>query len=551
MPGRSACRCSACSRTGRSWPSSRQALAERAASLRVGDPLLAETEVGPLIRPKEVERVHAWVEEAVARGAQLLCGGERAVGNLLRADRAAGAAAGLPRVDPGGVRAGRVRLWLRRSGRGDRARQRAALGLPGGGVHPRPRHRDARLRAGSTPRPSCSTTTPRSASTGCRSPACANRASASAASPTPSTTCRSRSSSWGRCHEDQSCRAERHGHAWPIRDLEAAGDRGARARPAGAGRGAGADQGRGPVPFRPVGDQRRPAAAAADGARATRRPASSRRSGRASPTSPAAITWSASSCPSCGHCGPCAEGRPALCEPGAAVNGAGTLLSGARRLHRAGRHAGPASSGRLGLRRVRHGLAPFAGQDRPRAAARRGSPVRLRRAHRRGCGGQHRPGPGRRLDGGDRAGRRRPVLAAGCDRRRCARDRRHRPRRRQARLRPPARRHRDLQRQGPGLRRAGAERHRRRGRVRLRARGLGPGAGARLQDHPPRRHHGDRGPAAADRHHGPAGGQPRGRGADAEGQLYRHRGAEPRHPALHPALPARPAAGRPADERHA
>src|SRR3954453_5044904 len=38
--------------------------------------------------------------------------------------------------------------------------------------------------------------------------------------------------------------------------------------------------------------------------------------------------------PSCGHCGPCAEGRPALCEPGAAVNGAGTLLSGARRLHR-------------------------------------------------------------------------------------------------------------------------------------------------------------------------------------------------------------------------
>ncbi len=37
--------------------------------------------------------------------------------------------------------------------------------------------------------------------------------------------------------------------------------------------------------------------------------------------------------PSCGHCLPCAEGRPALCEPGAAANGAGTLLSGARRLH--------------------------------------------------------------------------------------------------------------------------------------------------------------------------------------------------------------------------
>ena len=38
--------------------------------------------------------------------------------------------------------------------------------------------------------------------------------------------------------------------------------------------------------------------------------------------------------PSCGHCEPCTVGRPALCEPGAAANGAGTLLSGARRLHR-------------------------------------------------------------------------------------------------------------------------------------------------------------------------------------------------------------------------
>ena len=38
--------------------------------------------------------------------------------------------------------------------------------------------------------------------------------------------------------------------------------------------------------------------------------------------------------PSCGHCGPCEQGRPALCEPGAAANGAGTLVSGARRLHR-------------------------------------------------------------------------------------------------------------------------------------------------------------------------------------------------------------------------
>ena len=75
------------------------------------------------------------------------------------------------------------------------------------------------------------------------------------------------------------------------------------------------------------------------------------------------------------------------------------------------------------------------------------------------------------------------------------------------------------------------------------------GPRARLQDHPSRRHHGDRRPAAADGHHAAAAGQPGGRGADAQGQLYRHRRALPRHSPLHPALPARPAAGRPADER--
>lgn len=39
--------------------------------------------------------------------------------------------------------------------------------------------------------------------------------------------------------------------------------------------------------------------------------------------------------PSCGCCVPCAEGRPALCEPGAVANNAGTLLGGGRRLHAA------------------------------------------------------------------------------------------------------------------------------------------------------------------------------------------------------------------------
>tara|TARA_B100000519_G_scaffold186465_1_gene182484 strand:- start:1004 stop:2017 length:1014 start_codon:yes stop_codon:yes gene_type:complete len=35
--------------------------------------------------------------------------------------------------------------------------------------------------------------------------------------------------------------------------------------------------------------------------------------------------------PSCGKCIPCKEGRPALCEPGLAAGGAGTLLSGEKR----------------------------------------------------------------------------------------------------------------------------------------------------------------------------------------------------------------------------
>lgn len=41
----------------------------------VGDPTKAETEVGPLITPKEAERVAQWVEEAKQSGAEILSGG--------------------------------------------------------------------------------------------------------------------------------------------------------------------------------------------------------------------------------------------------------------------------------------------------------------------------------------------------------------------------------------------------------------------------------------------------------------------------------------------
>jgi acyl-CoA reductase-like NAD-dependent aldehyde dehydrogenase len=49
--------------------------AERVARLRVGDPRLPETEVGPLIEPTEADRVANWIEEAVSTGAQLIGGG--------------------------------------------------------------------------------------------------------------------------------------------------------------------------------------------------------------------------------------------------------------------------------------------------------------------------------------------------------------------------------------------------------------------------------------------------------------------------------------------
>jgi acyl-CoA reductase-like NAD-dependent aldehyde dehydrogenase len=52
-----------------------QAMAASAERLRVGDPTDECTEVGPLIRPQEVMRVHDWVNEAVQGGGRVACGG--------------------------------------------------------------------------------------------------------------------------------------------------------------------------------------------------------------------------------------------------------------------------------------------------------------------------------------------------------------------------------------------------------------------------------------------------------------------------------------------
>ncbi|HEV8017270.1 MAG TPA: aldehyde dehydrogenase family protein [Steroidobacteraceae bacterium] len=51
--------------------------AARVGSLRVGDPLLPETEVGPLINPREAARVLSWIDEAASAGARVIGGGRR------------------------------------------------------------------------------------------------------------------------------------------------------------------------------------------------------------------------------------------------------------------------------------------------------------------------------------------------------------------------------------------------------------------------------------------------------------------------------------------
>jgi acyl-CoA reductase-like NAD-dependent aldehyde dehydrogenase len=52
-------------------------IAKSASQLLTGDPLDKNTEVGPLILPKEVDRVEEWVQEAKNNGAEILCGGKR------------------------------------------------------------------------------------------------------------------------------------------------------------------------------------------------------------------------------------------------------------------------------------------------------------------------------------------------------------------------------------------------------------------------------------------------------------------------------------------
>ncbi|MGD1083708.1 MAG: aldehyde dehydrogenase family protein [Verrucomicrobiota bacterium] len=50
---------------------------QRVRRLKVGDPLDEETDLGPMISPREAERAESWIAEAVAGGAKVLAGGQR------------------------------------------------------------------------------------------------------------------------------------------------------------------------------------------------------------------------------------------------------------------------------------------------------------------------------------------------------------------------------------------------------------------------------------------------------------------------------------------
>jgi len=62
----------------------KEKLVAKTNTLKSGDPKDPETFIGPMISESEAERLHGWINDALNRGATLLCGGERD-GNMLQA----------------------------------------------------------------------------------------------------------------------------------------------------------------------------------------------------------------------------------------------------------------------------------------------------------------------------------------------------------------------------------------------------------------------------------------------------------------------------------
>jgi acyl-CoA reductase-like NAD-dependent aldehyde dehydrogenase len=59
------------------YDEARELLVTKTRALPVGDPKDPKTRIGPIISEKEARRIEAWIEEAVAAGGRLLCGGGR------------------------------------------------------------------------------------------------------------------------------------------------------------------------------------------------------------------------------------------------------------------------------------------------------------------------------------------------------------------------------------------------------------------------------------------------------------------------------------------
>ena len=57
-------------------------IAKAGHQMKIGDPTLAETDIGPLIRHAETNRIDEWVQEAISKGAELISGGKRFTNEL-------------------------------------------------------------------------------------------------------------------------------------------------------------------------------------------------------------------------------------------------------------------------------------------------------------------------------------------------------------------------------------------------------------------------------------------------------------------------------------
>ncbi len=54
-----------------------ESLIPKVKSIKMGDPLNKDTQMGPMVRPNDASRVQSWVQEAVQGDAHLACGGDR------------------------------------------------------------------------------------------------------------------------------------------------------------------------------------------------------------------------------------------------------------------------------------------------------------------------------------------------------------------------------------------------------------------------------------------------------------------------------------------